>query len=208
MPKQVDHEARRRLIARALWRLTSAGGLDAVSLRQVAAEAGVSMGFVQHYFRSKDEMLAFALEAISERVAGRIAGRLAALGGTPAPSDLVHALLVEMLPLDEERRLEALVSFAFLARAAVAPRIADRLREESRQLRDFLAGQIQLAGRLGATLQPDEAAQEAASLIALVDGLSAHTLAGFDTPDAALAALERRLNQIFPASGPPGRGPG
>ncbi|WP_233157170.1 MULTISPECIES: TetR family transcriptional regulator [Amycolatopsis] len=38
-----------------------------MSLREVAAEAGVSMGRVQHYFASKDDMLGFALELANER---------------------------------------------------------------------------------------------------------------------------------------------
>lgn len=204
----MDHEARRRLIAEALWRLTSARGLDAVTLRQVATEAGVSMGLVQHYFDSKDEMVTFALGAISERVARRIAGRLTALGEDPGPSSLARAVLVEMLPLDEERRLEARVAFAFLARAAVTPGIAERLREQSRQLLDFLAGQVQLARRGTETVSAPEAAQEAESLLALVDGLAAHTLAGFHTPDAALAVLERRLGQIFREPSAADRGAG
>src|ERR1700716_1225619 len=104
VPRQVDHEARRRLIAEALWRVTRAEGLDAVSLRQVATEAGVSMGLIQHYFDSKDEMLIFARETISDRVGQRITNRIAVLGETPEPSALVRAVLVEMLPLDEPRR--------------------------------------------------------------------------------------------------------
>jgi AcrR family transcriptional regulator len=199
VPRQVDHEARRRLIAEALWRVTREGGLDAVTLRQVATEAGVSMGMVQHHFASKDEMLAFALQAIGERVAQRIASRVAALGDDPAPGALVRAVLVEMLPLDEERRLEAHVGFAFLARAAVAPGIARKLGEQYAQLVDFLTGQMHRARRDGQALSQIEATREAESLIALVDGLTAHTLAGLHGPDAGLAVLEHRLERLFPA---------
>ena len=46
----------------ALWRITRRQGWDAISLRNVAAEAGVSMGMVQHYFTTKDQMLRFAVE--------------------------------------------------------------------------------------------------------------------------------------------------
>ncbi len=62
MPKRVDPLARRHSIAEAVFRLAAARGADAVSLRDVAGEAGVSLGMVQHYFRSKDEMLLFALD--------------------------------------------------------------------------------------------------------------------------------------------------
>ena len=41
MPKIVDHEARRAELAEAVWRLASRDGLEAVTLRGVAAEAGL-----------------------------------------------------------------------------------------------------------------------------------------------------------------------
>jgi AcrR family transcriptional regulator len=47
-------------------------GLEAVSLRDVAAQAGVSMGAVQHYFASKDQMLLFALSHMRDRVLARM----------------------------------------------------------------------------------------------------------------------------------------
>src|SRR5256885_2732805 len=111
MPRRTDHDARRRRIAEALLRLAGRDGLDAVSLRHVAAEAAVSMGQVQHYFATKGEMLRFALDVVSERVADRIGRRVAALtdDGRDDPYTLVRTMLAELLPLDEERRLEAYV---------------------------------------------------------------------------------------------------
>ena len=197
MPRQVDHDARRRLIAEALWRVASRQGLDAVSLRHVAAEAGVSMGMVQHYFTTKEDMLRFALETIGERVAQRIGQRVAALSDRSDPHGLVRTVLLEMLPLDEPRRLEAHVGFAFMARAAVQPGIAEHLREQYGQLRDFVAGQVrvaQLTGQTAAELDPDH---EAVVLLSLLEGLAAHTLAGHRGPDAALATFNRHLRQLF-----------
>jgi AcrR family transcriptional regulator len=197
MPRQVDHDTRRRLIAEALWRVASRYGLDAVSLRHVAAEAGVSMGMVQHYFTTKDDMLRFALETIGERAAQRIGQRVAALPHGSDPHALLRTVLVEMLPLDEPRHLEAHVGFAFLARAAVQQGIAERLREQHSQLRDFVAGQIraaQQAGQAAAELDPD---YEAVVLLSLMEGLTAHTLAGHHSPHTALATFDRHLGQLF-----------
>lgn len=52
---------RRRDIAEAVFAVIGSRGFDAVSLREVATQAGVSMGSVRHYFTSKDEMLVFTL---------------------------------------------------------------------------------------------------------------------------------------------------
>lgn len=197
MPKQVDQHARRRQLAEALWRITSRDGLDRVSLRHVAAEAGVSMGMVQHYFKTKDEMLLFALDAVSARVEDRIGRVLAGLPDPDDPHQLVRALLLQMLPLDAERTIEAQVGFAFLARAAVRPEIAARLLEGVLQLEGFLADQIrraQAVNRAAAHLDPE---REATALFAFVDGLAAHTLAHRHSPEDALTIFDSHLRHLF-----------
>ena len=76
MPRQVDHVSRRRLIAEAVCHLADERGLEGVTLRDVAARAQVSMGAVQRCFRTKEEMLVFALGHISERIRERVQARL------------------------------------------------------------------------------------------------------------------------------------
>jgi DNA-binding transcriptional regulator YbjK len=50
-------ESRRRAILDATLRVVAAGGIDAVTHRRVAAEAGVALGSTTYYFRSREEML-------------------------------------------------------------------------------------------------------------------------------------------------------
>ena len=45
-----------------------AEGFEGVSVRKVAARAGVSIGAVQHHFPTKDAMLAAAMERASAAV--------------------------------------------------------------------------------------------------------------------------------------------
>jgi DNA-binding transcriptional regulator YbjK len=59
-------ESRRRTILDATLRVVAAGGIDAVTHRRVAAEAGVPLGSTTYYFRSRDEML---LEAFRQYIA-------------------------------------------------------------------------------------------------------------------------------------------
>ncbi|GAA2792768.1 TetR/AcrR family transcriptional regulator [Saccharopolyspora taberi] len=191
MPRQVDHQARRKLIAEALWRVARQRGMDAVSMRHVATEAGVSVGMVQHYFRTKDQMLSFALETIGERVAERIGARLAELPGDCAPVRRVRAMLLELLPLDAARHLEAHVGFAFFTRAAVEPGLATRLREQYPEFVGFVAAEV---GRARGDLDAD---REARALMALVDGLAAHVLVGYESPEGAAEVLEGRLAEVF-----------
>jgi AcrR family transcriptional regulator len=195
VPKRVDRDARRRLIADALLRVAAGRGLEAVSLRHVAAEAGVSAGMVQHYFRTKDEMMTFALTVVGERVEARLDAE--ELGETPAAGALVRALLVQLLPLDEERRVEGRVALAFLAYAAVKPAVAAALREDTARLRGFVADRIRAAQEAGEAGPGVDPAQAATTLLALVEGLGLHVLGGHYPAATALAVFDAHLAMLF-----------
>jgi TetR/AcrR family transcriptional regulator, repressor for neighboring sulfatase len=54
-------------------RLFAAHGPDGVSLRQVAALAGVNYGLIHQYIGSKDDLLRLVFRSVSEQAAGRFA---------------------------------------------------------------------------------------------------------------------------------------
>ncbi|MEV4479495.1 TetR/AcrR family transcriptional regulator [Micromonospora coxensis] len=202
MPKRVDHQERRTLIADALMRVAAEHGLEAVSLRHVAAEAGVSSGMVQHYFRTKDEMMAFALSVVREHGEARVTAALTALGPAPSPRTLLRTMLGELLPLDEARRADGRVALAFLAYTAVRPAVAAGLHQDTAEMLAFIAGQIrvaQAAGTARPAVDPDAAAT---ALLALMEGLGVYLLGGHIGPEAALAALDAHLDLIFDADRP------
>jgi AcrR family transcriptional regulator len=191
VPKQVDQAARRRAIADALWRVVAREGFEGVSLRHVAAEAGVSMGMVQHYFHTKEQMLGFALDSMEERVGARFAAELAGLPDPPPPRAAVRAFLVQLLPLDETRREEGHSLYALLAGGLRHGELGQRLRVGMGQLREFLTSHL-AAGKVAA--DPKIAA---ATLMALADGLAAHALGDFLPPETAEAALDAHLDTVF-----------
>lgn len=193
MPKVVDHNERRTRIAEALLRVAGERGLEAVSLRHVAAEAGVTSGMVQHYFRTKDEMMAFALEVVRERGEERIAAAAAALGADPSPREVLRTVVAGVLPIDEPRRADGRVTLAFLAYTAVRPAVAAPLRADTAVMLAFVAEQIRAAGpRPG--IDPERAA---VGLLALMEGLGLHLLGGHYGPETALAALDAHLDTIL-----------
>jgi AcrR family transcriptional regulator len=192
MPKRVDPQERRTLIADALMRVAARRGLEGVSLRHVAAEAGATSGMVQHYFRTKDEMMLFALQVVSENAAARIDAAVGALGGSPAPRDLLRAMLLQILPLDEARRADGRVALAFLAYAAVHPRVAAEQRRGATDMRDFVAGLIRDSP--AAVADPVLAAT---TLLGLVEGLGIYLLNDVCPPETAMAALDAELDRIF-----------
>ena len=200
MPKKVDHRERRTLIADALMRVAADRGLEEVSLRHVATEAGVSSGMVQHYFRTKDEMMTFALEVVYENVQARIAADVDTLGDSPAPRELARALLIQLLPVDEPRMQEGRVALAFYAYAAVKPAIASGLRADTTRIREFLAQQIRLGQAAGTASTDVDPTKAATGLLALVEGLALHVIGEYYQPEVALSVFEAHLDQLF---GPP-----
>jgi AcrR family transcriptional regulator len=198
MPKKVDHRSRRNAITESVWRLMARGGIEAVTMRHVAADAGMSLGQVQHYFATKDELLVFAYEQVTDKVAARVSLRdTPDTDEEPGPRDIVHDALIEMLPLDEQRRLEAHVWFAYLARASVAPDMAAQLSKTHADLLDLIVDQIRRAQHQGVAdvwLDPD---REARTLLAMVDGLIAHVLIGHHSPADAEHAFNTHLDGLF-----------
>ncbi|MEU4497682.1 TetR family transcriptional regulator C-terminal domain-containing protein [Streptomyces sp. NBC_00210] len=201
MPKKVDHEARRLEISEALWRIASTRGLDGVSLRDVAAEADISLGRLQHYFRTKDEMLLFALRHINvladRRIRERVSAVAADLGGEPPPRTVLRECLAGMLPLDEKSRVGALVGAAYFARAVHDDRLRAEAQEGIPKLAEFFAGLLREAMERGEVVAGRDADDEAMRLISLVDGLTAYTLLGVQGAERALGLLDGYLEGLF-----------
>lgn len=171
----MDHEGRRAELAGALWRVALRDGFDAVSVRSVAKESDWSAGALRHYFPDKTEMVLFAVDFVVESVRQRIGGAGAAAGSLSP--ELVQDTLEQLLPLDDERRLESEAWFALVALARRDPSAARRRAEVDELIRgavdSALAGLAEL-GRLG----PGRTrAAETARLHALLDGMVVQLLA-------------------------------
>lgn len=190
MPKRVDHDERRQQIAEAVFRVTARGGLDAVSLRHVATEAGVTAGMVQHYFPSRDAMMAHALEAASERYEQRMIDAIDALGADPSPRDILRAILLNFIPRSASEISDGRIGLAFQAYASTREDLAQRLATGERLLRERLT---QLVVDSGQTNVP-EAAMRATALSATAEGLALMVLSSGLPAVEAIAALERQLD--------------
>ena len=109
MPKIVDHDARRNEIVQATWRLIARQGIRGTTMREIAREAGFANGALTPYFANKDAILTAAFRHVFASSDERIARVTAGRRGFDA---LWHAVL-EILPLDEERTLEARIVVPF-----------------------------------------------------------------------------------------------
>ncbi|MGB3443256.1 MAG: TetR family transcriptional regulator C-terminal domain-containing protein [Actinophytocola sp.] len=198
MPKKVDHRSRRATIAESVWRVSAYGGIEAVTMRHVAAAAGMSLGQVQHYFTTKDELLAFAYDLLTDRIAARVSQREDPPGADePEPRDIVREALAELLPLDEERTVEAHFLLMFLARSAVSAEFAASLRKEHADLHAFIVDQLRRGQRRGMVAVHLDPARETRTLLAVLDGLITHVLVGHHCAPDAEQALDDHLDRLF-----------
>lgn len=146
--------------------LLVADGYEGISIRRVAAAAGVSIGAVQHHFPTKDALLAAAMDRVSRQFQERLDRRIAPGAG---PAEVLRAVADELVSTGEERRPASVIWLVRMARAAVHEPTAEVHRREWQQVEDLLA-------QLIAAVRPDLAEQavrdEATVLLALLDGLA------------------------------------
>lgn len=188
VPRQVDVTQRRNQIASAILRLVGEHGLEAVSLRRVAVEAGVSTGHVQHYFRTKEEMLRFTVDSIEQRVQERFAADMAAQAGAPSPRATIRTLLLQSMPLDEER---VQIGRAYLSGGLYQTAVGERIRRGIAELIDAIAGMVTADGR------HEDARRISQKLLAVHEGLAVLVISGTVSAADALEILDGQLDEAF-----------
>jgi AcrR family transcriptional regulator len=203
VPRRVDHEERRRQIADALVRTAATRGLHAAGMREVAAEAGVSLRLVQYYFGTKEELLLAAMQQLAAQFSDRVLARIRRTKATedPAsPRDVIAAVLTEALPADDERRTFTVVYTAYLALSLTDPALAiNPLVRNSSVVSDVIAAQLraaQAAGDMPGRLDPD---LEALSLLTMSAGLGTSVIVGQSSAGQAQAVIDYHLDRLFPA---------
>ncbi|MFI2619610.1 TetR/AcrR family transcriptional regulator [Streptomyces sp. NPDC018584] len=200
MPRVADHDARHGQITDAVQRLIVRDGLTSVTVARTAAEAGMSVGLVQHYFTAKDEMLLATFTRVNGRFTARVdelVNRGEAEGRTIA--EMLRQALTELIPLDDDRRAEFLVRRAFADQAAHNARLADVQKETLVGIRSRVAQAIKNGTVCGEVPQEMDAADQALRIVAFAEGLALHRHVDPDgTPEPAiLAALDQQLDRVF-----------
>lgn len=182
MPKIVNVAERDRIVSEAAWRVMVRDGLTALSVRNVAAEAGLPPSSLRYTFPTqasvRDGAVALLVERMAERVARHREG-----------TDEARAILLELLPLDDERRVEMEVSLALGAMAMTDRALWQAHQRTHLAVRDACARAIALLG---------VDSGEVAGTHALIDGLALHLVR--QSPDAgdrwALDALDAYLERL------------
>ncbi|WP_024802222.1 TetR/AcrR family transcriptional regulator [Nocardia sp. BMG51109] len=177
---------RRRELLDRLAEVIAEDGLEGVSIRALAARAHVSIGTVQYYFSTKNDLLRRVWEHVRDEAASRFLD--SGVADQP-PGDRLERL-TDLLIAPDSGDILARVWLALAARAAHDPEIAALHRDQWQRTQDILAGTL-------ADANPDRAADAtdaAAELLALLDGL---TIAVLTEPGRMPPARATRLARAW-----------
>ncbi|ACL77149.1 MULTISPECIES: TetR/AcrR family transcriptional regulator [Bacillota] len=172
MPKIVDHDEKRKQIAEAAWNIIRKEGVEKASIRRVAAEAGMSSGALRHYFSTQDEMLLFIMNYYLEEGKKRSQNK----EWSENPVQAVEEVLLELVPIDEEKKIETSVWWILALRSLTSDTIKDKKDEMTDGTYELANSMIEILALKGVLSDSMNAELEKSRLTALIEGLSIHAL--------------------------------
>lgn len=192
MPRVVDHDERRLLIARVVDDLVYERGVQAVTIREVASRVGYSTTVVSHYFSSKLEMLVFTHQQARHKVEALIEAAI---------SDKRPLLetLEQLLPLTEERWRDWHTWFAFWGMTPAEPDVTREWREGTSNAHNLfvrLIEQAQAAGQLASAIDSASAATQVQIFVNGIASLVSQHRAEWP-PERQKALLRSLLQSAF-----------
>ncbi len=197
MPKIVDWDAKRDEILSATWRVIARDGIAKATIRAIAREAACSPGILAHYFDDKADILGAALVMSHRRVAARMDVSTAELRGL----DALRIVMLEALPLDDKRDLEAQIEISFWGRALGNAELRELQHREFDRLRARLRRHLTEAVALGQIRDDVDLDFATHQLVVLIDGVSAERVLYPDRvpADRQIGLLDRLLADLRPA---------
>lgn len=184
MARSRDNDAQRERLSAATWTVMARDGVNGLTLRAVAAEAGCTTGLVLHTFPDKRALLLHARDLLHSR--GRDHADTIDDGSRDA-GEVLHLFLLHSVALDQDRLDEARVWLGFLGAALSDEVLAERHRAGNHAFLERCTG---LLLRAVDGIDEAEASERAVMLSAAVEGLN--TLATAD-PEYYDAARQRRV---------------
>jgi AcrR family transcriptional regulator len=172
MPKIIDHEERKIQIAESTWKVITEEGIEQATVRKIASVAGLSVGALRHYFSTQTELLSFSMKLVSERVRQRALAK--SYEGNPL--DILKESISELLPADDERRIEMEVWLVFSVKMLVDTKLRGSSENVYREMNDGLGQVLHMLSNLGMLKDGLEMEAETNRLHSLVDGLALHHL--------------------------------
>lgn len=183
-------------IAGAVLSLAARKGLDYVSLRHVATEAGVSMGQIQYYFGTTGELLYFTIQKVIDRLGELVAVRAAAYEGEDDPFDPLFALMHALITDDPEICQIMNMLGQYESRLEKDDRIGGLLARNDPALQAYTVSIFSIAMEAGVLPQTIDPVLEAQVYWVLLGSLSVEIALGSSTVARGLELMTYHLNRL------------
>jgi len=167
----VDPDARRVELAEAVFSVIRRDGINAASVRAVAAEAGWTRGVIGHYFADRDDLLLYAYRVSIRNTCDLVRADVKTLDPLPA----LQFALSQMLPVDEPSTVNFQIWLGFMGRVADRPELGRAVLREHLEFRRLIGELVEQWVR--AELSSVDGLSEALvdELVLYVDGLGVAT---------------------------------
>ena len=165
-------EDRKQTIARATCRAIIERGLHRVNLRDIARALGTTTGPLQHYFRSKEELLLYTKNLLIDELLNNAREAALELRG----SERLRVVCEHVLPFTGSARMAWLVLTAFNGRAIGDEQLTAIQKSRYTKCRLFFEQEIMVAKDAGALKRSVDTVLEAIALASFVDGLAVQVL--------------------------------
>ena len=162
-------EERRQQIRAAAARCFARKGIQATTMREIFAEAGLSAGAVYNYYRTKDDLIADGITASTAESADAITAAAAVL----SLDEVIGQFLADLKAAASDGRARATPMIH--AEVAVRPDLLKVFQEGRSRIRDALRAQL---ARTRPDLSPQETATLAGFVLAFYQGLVSEAALG------------------------------
>lgn len=200
MPKLADHDERRRTITTACRKLIAVAGLEAATFQSVAAEAGVSVRLVQYYFGNKRQLLLATHQATVDDAIAMLEVYWTQCWDDLAPREVLRKALADCLPLDDQRRSDAIVLAAFRTAGLTDSRGYAVSADVSDMVRSVVDCQVERLNQLSPTGRKLKRVCESDLIIAGIAGLTERLLTGQMTAQRAVQLVDLLLARTMGSS--------
>ncbi len=195
-PKMVDHEQRRIDIARATFVAVKNHGVENLTLRDIAVEAGFTTGVFSHYFKDKNSVLRYAFKIAYQDTYDRIAK-----ANKSVESNLVKIKnsMVEVLPDPEKLESVAFVAMCFGIRKSGDLLLENEYNANKDEYRRLLEGYINSAIKEGEIPNDGETSEIVDLIFAVEDGVCIQALLNpvVYTRDRCIRILDSLLERLI-----------
>ena len=168
MPKIVDHDERRRVIVEALWRVVARDGAHEVSVRHVAAEAGMPKSSIGHYVGTMPQLMGLAVDQLVQENTDY----LLSLDLLSLDADKAAEVLYTLVPVSERRRHMSGVWLLLAAQAGADSEFAEVLHRLNASVAEGIGELLRAMQQRGLVDSDRDIDREARRLHALIDGLA------------------------------------